>query len=127
MHLDLTSSGKNGVGISLTASNAHVDIQNGTAYMVFDFHADVWGTVLEWHPEAISVQHGCKLKILGVTIVSVCGYIEKKVRDQAQKLLNTVSKVDAPRLIQKLEDKINTVIGSQVRIPLRIQSTEITV
>jgi len=122
MGLSLSSTGKNGVGISLTASNARVDTTSTVPALVFDFNADVWGTVLSWNVDEVSVNHGCKLKVLGITIVSVCGYVERKVSDQAQKLLNEVTKIDAPVLLQRLEDKINTVVGSEVRIPLSIST-----
>jgi len=122
MHLDLTSTGKNGVGMSMTASNAHVQVVDGDMYLVFNFHADVWGTVVSWNVDEISVHKGCKVKVLGITLVSVCGYISKKVGEQAQKLLNQVNQVYAPNLIKKLEDKINTAIGSEVRIPLQAMS-----
>jgi len=123
MGLSLSSTGQNGVGISLTASNARVETTGAVPALVFDFNADVWGTVTSWNVDEVSVNHGCKLKVLGITIVSVCGYVESKVKDQAQKLLKQVTKIDAPVLLQRLEDKINTAIGSEVRIPLGITTS----
>lgn len=123
MNLDVTSTGRNGIGVSLTASNAHVESTGDGAFLVFDFHADIWGTVLEWRPEEVSVNNGCKMEVLGVTVVSVCGYIERRVQEQAQTMLNTVTKVTAPKLLAKLEEKINTAVGSEVRIPLNLASS----
>mmetsp|Transcript_101074 Transcript_101074/g.240870 ORF Transcript_101074/g.240870 Transcript_101074/m.240870 type:complete len:282 (-) Transcript_101074:108-953(-) len=123
--LTVDSDGKNGIGINMTASNAHLEQANSTWYLVFNFHADVVGTVLQWNVDKITAD-GCKIKILGIEILSVCGYIERHVKDKLQSLLNTVERVDAPKLLQKLSDKINTAIGAVVRIPLKL-SDEIVV
>ncbi|CAK9096557.1 unnamed protein product [Durusdinium trenchii] len=119
MGLNVDSDGKNGVGINMTASNARLEHLNGTWYLAFNFHADVVGTVLEWNVDKITA-HGCKIKILDVEIASVCGYVERHVKDKLQSLLNSVERIDAPKILHKLEEKINTEIGSVVKIPLNI-------
>jgi len=124
MALDLTTTGINGVGVSLSATRQGIERINGTEYLVFDFHADVMGKVLSWNVQDISVSHGCRMEILGITIASVCGYIEDKVRDKVQVLMDVATQVDAPKILQRLEDKINTAIGDTVKIPLQIASIE---
>lgn len=117
--IDVVSEGKTGVGVDMTASNARLARVNGTWSLVFDFHAAVVGKVLMWHVEQVTADN-CKIKILGITIASVCGTIERHVKDKVQTLTDRVMTVTAPKLLQKLEDKINTKIGSQVVIPLKI-------
>ncbi|CAE6912212.1 unnamed protein product [Symbiodinium sp. CCMP2592] len=119
MGLSVDSDGQNGVGINMTASNAHLEYLNSTWYLSFNFHADVVGTVLKWNVDKITAD-GCKIKILGIEIASVCGYVERHVKDKLQSLLNTVERIDAPKILKKVEDKINTAIGSTVRIPLKL-------
>jgi len=87
--------------------------------LTFNFHADVVGTVLRWNVDKITAD-GCKIKILGIEIASVCGYVERHVKDKVQSLLNSVERIDAPQLLRKLESKINAAIGSVVRIPLKV-------
>mmetsp|Transcript_145279 Transcript_145279/g.264344 ORF Transcript_145279/g.264344 Transcript_145279/m.264344 type:complete len:295 (+) Transcript_145279:54-938(+) len=118
MGLNIVSDGKNGVGINMTASDAHLEHANGTWYLAFNFHADVVGRVINWNVDKITAD-GCKIKILGIQIASVCGYVERKVKDKVQVLLDKVTKVDAPKILQRLQEKINTAIGSTVRIPLK--------
>eukprot|EP00928_Gymnodinium_smaydae_P010457 TRINITY_DN13947_c0_g1_i1.p1 TRINITY_DN13947_c0_g1~~TRINITY_DN13947_c0_g1_i1.p1 ORF type:complete len:303 (+),score=62.75 TRINITY_DN13947_c0_g1_i1:25-933(+) len=119
--IEVLSDGRNGIGITMTASNAHVAKVNGTWSLVFNFHASVVGTVLKWHVDSVHVDK-CKIKILGIEIMSVCGTIERHVKDKAQVLTDKVTEVDAPKLLKKLEDKLNTAIGSEVVIPLRIRA-----
>merc|ERR1712113_361443 len=104
---------------NLTAYNAHIAKVNGTWSLVFNFHASVVGTVLKWNVEKVTANN-CKIKIIGITIGSVCGTIERHVQAEAQKLVNHVTTVTAPKILQKLETKINTAIGSEVVIPLKI-------
>lgn len=119
--LDIKSHGKNGVAINMTASNASLERDNGTWYLTFHFHADVVGRVIQWNVTEITA-NGCKIKILGITIASVCGYVEKEVKSHLQTLMDQVTKIDAPKILKKLQDTINTVIGSVVKIPLKISS-----
>lgn len=119
MGLSVDSDGQNSIGINMTASNAHLEYLNSTWYLSFNFHADVVGTVLKWNVDKITAD-GCKIKILGIEIASVCGYVERHVKDKLQSLLNTVERIDAPKILKKLQDKINTAIGSTVRIPLKL-------
>ncbi|CAE7158205.1 unnamed protein product [Symbiodinium pilosum] len=106
-------------GINMTARNAHLEYLNSTWFLSFNFHADVVGTVLKWNVEKITAD-GCKIEILGIEIASVCGYVERHVKDKLQTLLDSVERIDAPKILQKLQDKINTAIGSIVRIPLKL-------
>jgi len=117
--LDVKSDGKNGVGINMTASHAHIEHENGTWYLAFDFHADVVGRVIKWNADQITAR-GCKIKILGIQILSVCGFVERKVKSHLQGLMDHVTKIDAPKILKRLQDKINTAIGSKVRIPLKL-------
>ena len=121
--IDILSDGATGIGLSLAASNARVAMVNGTWSLVFDFHASVVGTVLKWNIEKVAADN-CKIKILGITIASVCGTIERHVKDKAQVLTDKVMTLTAPNLLKKLEDKINTKIGSEVVIPLKIPKAE---
>ena len=68
--VDVKSSGKNGIGINMTASNATIEKDSKGAYdLVFNFHADVVGLVLSWDVKDVTVNH-CKIKILGIKIAS---------------------------------------------------------
>jgi hypothetical protein len=119
MGLDIKSDGKNGIGINMTAVDAHLEHDNSTWYLVFKFHADVVGRVIQWNVDDITAS-GCKIKILGVQIASVCGYVEKQLKSHVQQLMDKATRIDAPKILKKLQDKINTAIGSIVKIPLRI-------
>jgi len=113
------SGGRTGIGLRLTAKDAHVAKVDEKWCLMFRFHASVVGRVLSWNVDKVRADH-CKIEVLGIKIGSVCGIIERLVKDQAQKFTKKVTQVKAPELLQRLEDKINTSIGSQVAVPLEI-------
>jgi len=117
--IDILSDGRNGIGINMTAYNAHIARVHGTWSLIFNFHASVVGRVLSWNVAKVHADN-CKMKILGLEIASVCGTIERRVKKNVQKLTDRVTEVTAPNLLKKLEAKINMAIGSQVTIPLKI-------
>ena len=91
--------------------------------LVFNFHADVVGMVLSW--QVIDVKASkCSIKILGIKIISFCGVIEKALKKGINELSAGALKILVPQLTAKLENAINTKVGSVVRIPIKL-STEI--
>lgn len=117
--VNVYSTGHNGVGLNMTASHAHI-VHTSTGYdLVFNFSVDVVGLVLDWNVDDV-VAHNCKIEILGIKIGSYCGLIEKAIKSGMAKLTTDVSKVVAPNLEKKLQTLINTAIGSQVSIPIKL-------
>jgi len=119
--IDLTTHGQTGLGLNLTASNATIQKNiNGKGYeLVFNFHADVVGMVLSWDVTNVDASH-CKIKILGITILSYCGFIEKMIKNGINTLSEKALKLVVPSLKEKLETAINTKIGAVVRIPIKL-------
>jgi hypothetical protein len=121
--VDIKTNGKTGLGLNLTASNATIQKDSsGKGYdLVFNFHADVVGMVLSWDVTNVDASH-CKLKILGITILSYCGFIEKMIKNGINTLSEKALKLAVPKLKEKLENAINTKVGAVVRIPLKLSS-----
>ena len=64
--------------------------------------------------------NNCKLKILGIEILSYCGLIERAIKNGVDKLSARAIKVEVPKVAAKVEQALNTVIGGVVRIPLKL-------
>eukprot|EP00729_Bicosta_minor_P005770 gene5770-1171_t len=119
--IDVHSTGKTGLGLNMTAFNASVQKTSAGGHeLVFNFHADVVVLVLSWNVDDV-VAHNCKIKILGIDIGSYCGILEKAIRNGVNTLSQRATKVAAPEIAEKLEDAINTKIGSVVTIPLQMR------
>lgn len=118
--VDVLSHGVLGLGLNFTASNAHIEkVTNGTGYeLVFNFECDSVGLVLTWDVEEVTASN-CKLKILGIDILSYCGFLEKEIKSGVNNLSAKAIKVNAPKIATKVESALNTLIGGTVRIPLK--------
>lgn len=121
--LTLSSDGHVGLGINMTASNAHVAFVAGQLSLVFNFHASVVGTVLQWNVDKV-MANGCKIKVLGIEILNICGKVRDAVKNAANQYAQHAVQISIPALLQRLQDKINTAIGAQVVIPIRIAADE---
>lgn len=56
----------------------------------------------------------------GIDILSYCGFIEKAVQKGVDTLSAKAIAVEAPKVAAKVEAALNTAIGGQVRIPLKL-------
>ena len=56
----------------------------------------------------------------GINILSYCGFIEKAVKKGVDTLSAKAIAVEAPKVAAKVEAALNTAIGGQVRIPLKL-------
>jgi hypothetical protein len=119
--VDVHSTGRNAIGLNFTASNPRIQKRvNASGWeLAFEFHADVVGLVLSWNVDDVVVKN-CKIEILGVKIGSYCGLLERMIKNGVNKLSSHVSRVEAPKISQKLQNVINTAIGSTVHIPIKL-------
>lgn len=60
----------------------------------------------------------CELRVLGVRIISLCGYIKRTIKDYVHRFTYEFSEIHMPKLLRKVEDLIRRRIGDEIRIPL---------
>ena len=118
LNLKLHAHGQNLIAASLDLQNLKIAKVNGTWSIVFNLKFSLKGTSLQWKMDDVNVQHGCTLKVLGIKILSVCGWVERKVREKANELMNKISNVYAPNLVHRIEAAFQSKIGDTVVIPL---------
>jgi len=115
----LKATGHNALGMQFTASNARVENDNGKYSVVFDFKVDTVTLALDWDLTKIDLS-GCNIKILGIQIFSYCGFLTKILQKQITKFTTKTATMTAPALADKLQKLIQTKIGSEVKIPLKL-------
>ena len=118
LNLKLHAHGQNLIAASLDLQNLKIAKVNGTWSIVFNLKFSLKDTSLQWKMDDVNVQHGCTLKVLGIKILSVCGWVERKVREKANELMNKISNVYAPNLVHRIEAAFQSKIGDTVVIPL---------
>lgn len=121
--INVLSDGHTGIALTMTAFGAHIAKVNNVWSIVFNLQADVYGKVISWNVDQVTAAN-CQIKIFNIEIISVCGILEKYVKQAAQDLTDVAEVIVAPILLQKLSNKINTAIGGQVVIPLKLPFLE---
>ena len=115
--INVASEGKVGIGLELVAKDAKILKIDDKWFLSFKFLVNIYGTVTGWKTDDIHV-HNCKIKILGIQIASVCGFIERKLKSKINQIVQKAENIQVPSIIKKLEDKIKAKIGDEIRIPL---------
>lgn len=121
----LKSTGDNKVGVLMKAEHITIKKENGTWNLEFDFNITIVGEVIKWNVDEFKVSGGCKIEVFHWKIADFCGYVSDKAKVMIQKFENTVSDVDAPALLKRIQDKIQTAVGTRVKIPLKLPSEQV--
>ncbi len=61
---------------------------------------------------------GCDIRIFGFKIASVCGLVERKIKEHGQKFINRWTEFEAPKLMDKLEAAIKKAEGQKIAFPI---------
>jgi len=118
--LKVKSKGKVSLGMNASCSNARIEKASGGKAgfdLVFTFKVEHVGMVMpDWQTEVDASD--CKVEFMGIKVGSYCGLVERKVRDGVLQAVLKVNTLSAPAISARLEQIIQTKIGSEVRIPL---------
>ena len=118
--VSITSTGNNLIAAELDATKFKLAVVNGTLSLVFDVAFSLKAELLSWDVQAVSASGACKLKILGIQIYNVCGWVADELKGVLDPLVKTITSVQGPKLLQRIADKVNAAIGDQVVIPLKL-------
>jgi hypothetical protein len=120
VNVAVQSTGRSLLASELSAQNMKVEKLNGSLALTFNLNFTLQAELLSWNMSQVTASKGCKLKILGITIVSICGWIEDEIKKNVQPLLDKVATVEVPALLERLEEKVNAKIGDKIVIPLKL-------
>ena len=112
------STGQTLIASELAAENVKIKMVNQSLSLVFNLNFTIQAEIMEWDVSKVIASHGCKLKILGITILSVCGWLGDEIKKHIDPLIHKVGTVEVPGLLQRLEEAVNAKIGDQIVIPL---------
>ena len=114
--LQIESDGTVAVGISLKASEFELKSASWKSYeLSFVFGLEIKGRVLSWDIASVQASQ-CNIKLFGIKVLSFCSWLEKRIENEANKYIKTAVKIQAPKLVQKLESKLRTKVGERVTI-----------
>ena len=114
--IDLKTSGKAILAVALEATDIAIDpnFENIKGKL----NLNILGRLENWNVDDLDVSK-CQVKLFNrVEIGSYCSAARSLIRDALQNYINKWSQFEAPKLIEKLERKLQSRIGDEIVIPL---------
>jgi len=114
--IDLKTSGKAILAVALEATDIAIDpnFENIKGKL----NLNILGRLENWNVDDLDVSK-CQVKLFNrVEIGSYCSAARSLIRDALQNYINKWSQFEAPKLIEKLERKMQSRIGDEIVIPL---------
>eukprot|EP00092_Neocalanus_flemingeri_P040203 GFUD01043790.1.p1 GENE.GFUD01043790.1~~GFUD01043790.1.p1 ORF type:complete len:293 (+),score=86.33 GFUD01043790.1:146-1024(+) len=114
--IDLKTSGKAILAVSLEGTGVTIDpnLEN----IRFRLNLNIMGRLENWNVDDIDVSK-CQVKLFNrVEIGSYCSVAKNLIKKALQGYINKWTTFQAPRLIEKLERKLQSRIGEEIVIPL---------
>ena len=112
--LQINSDGEVAIGIKLQASEFSLKQISWKSYAFsFRFGLEINGRVIDWDVTSIKASN-CNIEIFGIKVLSFCSWLENRIAEEAKKYIMSVVPIQAPKLVQKLESKLQTKIGDEI-------------
>jgi len=116
--LSMSTSGNVEIEASVLANNLRFELEDGALLMKFTTAVNLVGRPHGWNVDNIDASR-CSIKLGGrLEIASYCSIIKKEVKRRAERYLNKWSQFEAPKLVAKLEAKVQKKIGEEVVIEI---------
>jgi len=112
---NLVSTGVVKLGISLSLGDVSFTEAEGGMVLSFVPTFDILGQVVSWNLDQLEASK-CEERIMGVKVISYCGYLERKARKKVEEGMRKVQHVKIPAVVEKLNKKLKTKIGETVRV-----------
>jgi len=112
---NLVSTGVVKLGISLSLGDVSFTEAEGGMVLSFVPTFDILGQVVSWNLNELEASK-CEERIMGLKVISYCGYLERKARKKVEEGMRKVQHVKIPAVVEKLNKKLKTKIGETVRV-----------
>merc|ERR1719250_510424 len=112
---NLVSTGVVKLGISLSLGDVSFTEAEGGMVLSFVPTFDILGQVVSWNLDQLEASK-CEERIMGLKVISYCGYLERKARKKVEEGMRKVQHVKTPAVAEKLNKKLKTKIGETVHV-----------
>lgn len=110
--MNLTTTGKVLIVVKISGTNLRMETEKSKLLLKFKLKFDLEGKPFDWNVDNVDVS---KCEIGGnIKFGSYCGLAKKLITDGAQKYLNKWTSFNAPKLVEKLEKRLQKKIGDEM-------------
>merc|ERR1712142_564056 len=112
---NLVSTGVVKLGINLNLGDISFSEAEGGMILSFVPTFDILGQVMSWNLDQLKASR-CVERMMGLKLISYCGYLERKARKKVEEGTRRVQHVKLPAVVEKLNKKLKAKIGETVHI-----------
>ena len=118
LDLSIAAAGKVDVAASIVGSNIRLATESGHLLLKFDLDLSLAGRPHGWTVDKVDASK-CDIRLAGkIRLLSYCSLVEGKVKKELQRYLDKWTLFKAPKLVEKLEDKLQKKTGDEMAIHL---------
>lgn len=92
-------------------------------HLVFNFNLHLDGKLINLDISSLKVT-GCEVKVMGLTMFSFCGLIEKFILNTVRKTIGNNFPLSNPQLFRELEYALKMKLGEELSIPLVLSDSQ---
>jgi len=116
--INLTTTGKVLIAVKISGTNVRIETGDNNLLLKFDLAFDLEGKPFDWNVDNVDVSK-CDVKLGGkVEIGSYCNFVTGLIKEGAQKYLDKWTVFEAPKLVEKLEQKLKKKVGDEMSFPI---------
>ena len=116
--INLTTTGKVLIAIRISGTNVRIETEDNNLVMKFDLAFELEGKPFDWNVDNVDVSK-CDVKVGNkVKIGSYCSLVTDLIKEGAQKYLDKWTIFEAPKLVEKLENKLRKKVGEEMSFPI---------
>jgi len=112
---DLATEGTVKIGVGLSINNLNVSDSPQGIRVSFDPSFSLVGQIINWQLTKVEADK-CSEKLLGVKLVSYCGFLERRAKKEIEEKMANLQKLKLPEVIRKVEEKLQAKIGQTVSV-----------
>ena len=108
--IEIGTRGKVDISVMLGISEIQLAMEKGDLVVNYNTRIELRGKMFDWNVDAVEMEN-CELKLGQQSIGSICPLVKSVFKNGLQAYMDKWSNFEAPRLLKKLERKLNSKLG----------------
>ena len=108
--MEISTRGKVDISVNLVISEIQLAMEEGDLVVLYNTRIELKGKMFDWNVDAVEMDN-CNLKLGQQSIGSICPVVKSVFKNGLQAYLDQWTNFEAPRLLEKLDRKLNSKLG----------------
>ena len=108
--MEISTRGKVDISVNLVISEIQLAMEEGDLVVLYNTRIELKGKMFDWNVDEVEMDN-CNLKLGQQSIGSICPVVKSVFKNGLQAYLDQWTNFEAPRLLEKLDRKLNSKLG----------------